>query len=100
MRAGLPDRRADARHGAGCRSSAATARTTTPRSNPSAPSAAWAARCRLKVKDGKIKYVEGIDGPANEGRLCVKGRFGFDYIHHPHRLTKPLIRRADAPPKG
>ena len=54
----------------------------------------------LKVKDGRIKYVDGIDGPANEGRLCVKGRFGFDYIHHPHRLTKPLIRRADAPEKG
>ncbi|WP_416883951.1 formate dehydrogenase subunit alpha [Marivita sp.] len=54
----------------------------------------------LKVKDGKVKYVEGINGPANEGRLCVKGRFGFDYIHHEHRLTKPLIRRDDAPPKG
>ena len=54
----------------------------------------------LKVKDGKVKYVEGINGPANEGRLCVKGRFGFDYIHHPHRLTKPLIRRDDAPAKG
>ncbi len=54
----------------------------------------------LKVKDNRIKYVEGINGPANEGRLCVKGRFGFDYIHHPHRLTRPLIRREDAPPKG
>jgi formate dehydrogenase major subunit len=54
----------------------------------------------LKVKDGRIKYVEGINGPANEGRLCVKGRFGFDYIHHDHRLTKPLIRRDDAPAKG
>ena len=54
----------------------------------------------LKVKDGKVKYIEGINGPANEGRLCVKGRFGFDYIHHPHRLTKPLIRRDDAPAKG
>ncbi|GAA6209182.1 formate dehydrogenase subunit alpha [Cognatishimia sp. WU-CL00825] len=54
----------------------------------------------LKVKDGKVKYVEGVNGPANEGRLCVKGRFGFDYIHHPHRLTKPLIRRDDAPAKG
>ncbi|MDO6728309.1 formate dehydrogenase subunit alpha [Cognatishimia sp. 1_MG-2023] len=54
----------------------------------------------LKVKDGKVKYVEGINGPANEGRLCVKGRFGYDYIHHPHRLTKPLIRRGDAPAKG
>ena len=54
----------------------------------------------LKVKDNKVVYVEGINGPANEGRLCVKGRFGFDYIHHKHRLTKPLIRRDDAPAKG
>ena len=51
----------------------------------------------LKLKDGKVKYVEGLNGPANEGRLCVKGRFGFDYIHHPHRLTKPLIRLEHAP---
>jgi formate dehydrogenase major subunit len=55
---------------------------------------------KIKVKNGKIKNVEGGPGPANEQRLCVKGRFGFDYIHHPHRLTKPLIRRADAPQKG
>ena len=54
----------------------------------------------LKVKGDRIVHVEGIDGPANEGRLCVKGRFGFDYIHHAHRLTKPLIRRDDAPAKG
>ncbi|AUH32429.1 formate dehydrogenase subunit alpha [Paracoccus tegillarcae] len=54
----------------------------------------------LKVKDSQIKYVEGLNGPANENRLCVKGRFGYDYIHHSHRLTKPLIRREDAPPKG
>ena len=51
----------------------------------------------LKVKDGRVKYVEGINGPANDGRLCVKGRFGFDYIHHPHRLTRPLIRKPGAP---
>lgn len=51
----------------------------------------------LKVKDGKVKFVEGINGPANEGRLCVKGRFGYDYIHHPHRLTKPLIRKPNMP---
>ncbi|PRY91044.1 formate dehydrogenase subunit alpha [Donghicola tyrosinivorans] len=51
----------------------------------------------LKLKDGKVKFVEGINGPANEGRLCVKGRFGYDYIHHPHRLTKPLIRLEGAP---
>jgi formate dehydrogenase major subunit len=45
-----------------------------------------------KVKDEKIVYAEGINGPANHNRLCVKGRFGFDYVQHPHRLTKPLIR--------
>ena len=58
--------------------------------------------CQLsfKIKDDKIAWVDGIDGPANENRLCVKGRFGFDYIAHPHRLTKPLIRRDDAPAKG
>lgn len=48
---------------------------------------------RVHVKDNKILYVDGRDGPANENRLCVKGRFGFDYIHHPDRLTEPLIRR-------
>lgn len=49
------------------------------------------------VKDGEIKFVEGRDGPANKSRLCVKGRYGFDYVHNPERLTKPLIRRDDAP---
>lgn len=58
--------------------------------------------CQLsfKVKDEKIAWVDGTDGPANEQRLCVKGRFGFDYVGHSHRLTKPLIRRSDAPAKG
>ena len=58
--------------------------------------------CQLtyNVKDNKILFVEGRDGPANHERLCVKGRYGFDYAHHPHRLTKPLIRRQDAPPKS
>src|SRR6187549_524040 len=51
--------------------------------------------CQLtyNVKDDKILFVEGCDGPANHERLCVKGRYGFDYAHHPHRLTQPLIRR-------
>ncbi len=55
--------------------------------------------CQLTyhIRDGKLLYVDGRDGPANRNRLCVKGRFGFDYIHHPQRLTKPLIRRDDAP---
>jgi formate dehydrogenase major subunit len=45
-----------------------------------------------KVKGDNIVYAEGRDGPANHNRLCVKGRFGFDYVHHPDRLMKPLIR--------
>ncbi|HJO88786.1 MAG TPA: 2Fe-2S iron-sulfur cluster-binding protein, partial [Alphaproteobacteria bacterium] len=52
--------------------------------------------CQLtfNVRDGRLLSVEGRNGPANHNRLCVKGRFGFDYVHHPHRLTKPLIRKA------
>jgi formate dehydrogenase major subunit len=51
--------------------------------------------CRLTfhIKDERIRYVTGANGPANENRLCVKGRFGFDYVHHAERLTVPLIRR-------
>jgi formate dehydrogenase major subunit len=58
--------------------------------------------CQLtyNVKDNKILYVEGRDGPANHGRLCVKGRYGFDYANHPQRLTVPLVRRADAPKRA
>ncbi len=41
----------------------------------------------------RIEFVDGADGPANHERLCVKGRYGFDYVHSPERLTKPLIRR-------
>ncbi len=49
------------------------------------------------IKDEKIISVDGRDGPANHSRLCVKGRFGMDYIHSPQRLTKPLIRRSGVP---
>ena len=58
--------------------------------------------CQLtyNVKDNRILFVNGRDGPANHSRLCVKGRYGFDYAHHPQRLTVPLIRRADAPKRG
>lgn len=45
------------------------------------------------VRDEQIISVTGRHGPANEGRLCVKGRFGFDYIASPERLTRPLIRK-------
>jgi formate dehydrogenase major subunit len=51
----------------------------------------------VHIKDDIILYVDGRDGPANENRLCVKGRFGFDYAHHPDRLKTPLIRKYDAP---
>ncbi len=55
--------------------------------------------CQIEynVKDNKIKYVNGVNGPANKNRLCVKGRFGFDYVNNPERLTKPLIRIRDKP---
>jgi formate dehydrogenase major subunit len=51
--------------------------------------------CQLTyhIKDDKLLYVTGRNGPANENRLCVKGRFGFDYVTHPHRLTQPLVRK-------
>ncbi len=51
--------------------------------------------CQLTfhVTDNRILYVQGRNGPANEGRLCVKGRYGFDYVQHKHRLTMPLIRK-------
>ncbi len=48
------------------------------------------------VKDNRIISVDGRDGPSNHSRLCVKGRFGFDYAHHPQRLTTPLIRKSGA----
>jgi len=51
----------------------------------------------VNIKDSKILFVDGKNGPANNNRLCVKGRFGFDYVHSPDRLTQPLIRRDDAP---
>jgi formate dehydrogenase major subunit len=44
-----------------------------------------------------IVRVDGRAGPANAGRLCVKGRFGFDYARHPQRLTHPLVRRDGVP---
>jgi len=52
---------------------------------------------KVAVKDDRIVQVDGREGPANLNRLCVKGRFGYDYVRHPHRLTVPLIRRDDAP---
>jgi formate dehydrogenase major subunit len=55
--------------------------------------------CQLTyhIKDDKLLYVTGRAGPANENRLCVKGRFGFDYISNPQRLLKPMIRKDGVP---
>ncbi|MCK4302945.1 MAG: molybdopterin-dependent oxidoreductase [Candidatus Eisenbacteria sp.] len=50
----------------------------------------------LHVKDGKIQKVSSIeDSLPNQGRLCAKGRFGFDFLQSPRRLTKPLVRKND-----
>jgi formate dehydrogenase major subunit len=51
--------------------------------------------CQLTyhVKANTILFVQGKDGPANSSRLCVKGRYGFDYVQHRHRLTTPLVRK-------
>ena len=58
--------------------------------------------CQLTyhVSNNKILWVEGRDGPANHNRLCVKGRYGFDYVRHRQRLLRPLIRRDDAPKRA
>ena len=55
--------------------------------------------CQLtfNIQDDKILSVDGRSGPANRGRLCVKGRYGFDYIHNKDRLTTPMIRKSNCP---
>ncbi len=48
----------------------------------------------LHVKDGEVIYVDAVeDAGPNYGTACVKGRFGFDFIYNPDRLTKPLVRK-------
>ncbi len=52
--------------------------------------------CQLElwVKDGEIIRSNGVeDVSPNYGRLCVKGRFGYDYVNHRDRLTTPLIKK-------
>ena len=50
-----------------------------------------------QIKDNTIAFVQGRNGYSNENRLCVKGRFGFDYVKNPQRLMKPLIRKPGLP---
>ena len=50
----------------------------------------------LQAKGGKLVGVlPAMDGPANEGALCIKGQFAFDFVQHPDRLASPLVRRED-----
>jgi len=51
--------------------------------------------CQLEVftKNNEIVKVRGADAPPNEGRLCVKGRFGHKYVSSKDRLTTPLIKK-------
>ncbi len=52
----------------------------------------------LGVRAGKIVRVRGNErSPVNQGGLCVKGRYGLDFVNHPDRLTHPLIRREEVP---
>jgi predicted molibdopterin-dependent oxidoreductase YjgC len=47
----------------------------------------------LHVRDGEIVRVSSSeDAPVNGLSLCVKGRYGYDFVHHPDRLTRPLVR--------
>ncbi|MEJ5224451.1 MAG: formate dehydrogenase subunit alpha [Anaerolineales bacterium] len=49
---------------------------------------------QLHVRDNYIyKVTSPFDSPVNKGNLCVKGRFGYDYIYHPKRITVPMVRR-------
>jgi formate dehydrogenase alpha subunit len=48
---------------------------------------------QLNIKDGKIvKVTNAEDSPVASGSLCVKGKFGWDFIHNEERLKTPLIR--------
>ncbi|MCP5050949.1 MAG: molybdopterin-dependent oxidoreductase, partial [bacterium] len=47
----------------------------------------------LWVQDEKIVRTTGHESMPNLGRMCIKGRFGYEFIHSPHRLTKPLVRK-------
>ena len=97
MRAGLPDRRADGGERARRRGARRQRATSTREVRSVCPYCGVGCQIAYKIRDGRIAWVDGVDGPANENRLCVKGRFGFDYVAHPHRLTRaadPPRRRA------
>ncbi|HHS89325.1 MAG TPA: formate dehydrogenase subunit alpha, partial [Rhodobacteraceae bacterium] len=80
----------------------ATQRAVTPDRivNSVCPFCGVGCQTEVHVKGERIVKVDGRKGPANRGKLCVKGRFGFDYVMSPERLRTPLIRRDDAPKSG
>jgi formate dehydrogenase major subunit len=86
VRAGLPHRGADARARGGLEA-------TRQEVDSVCPYCGVGCQLTYHVKDNVILYVTGKDGPRTTSRLCVKGRYGFDYVQHPHRLTKPLVRK-------
>jgi len=48
----------------------------------------------LNIKDDKIiRVTSSPEAPVNGNHLCVKGRYGYEYVHHPDRLLKPRVRR-------
>ncbi|MEM7403811.1 MAG: formate dehydrogenase subunit alpha [Pseudomonadota bacterium] len=67
------------------------------RTNSVCPYCGVGCQITYETVENKIVSVQGRNGPGNEQRLCVKGRFGFDYAAHPHRLSVPLVRRDDVP---
>ncbi len=55
--------------------------------------------CAIDIMTREEKIVgilPAMDGPANQGALCVKGQFAFDHVHHPDRLSTPFVRDADS----
>ena len=94
MRAGLPDRRTDA----GDPVDADNVLTGNPRPRKPVRQRMPVLRRRLPAHlpdqgSTRSSAVTGRDGPANQNRLCVKGRFGFDYMNNPQRLIKPMMRK-------
>ena len=49
----------------------------------------------LTKEDSMVGVQPAMDGPANKGALCVKGQFAYDFVQHPDRLDRPLVRGSD-----
>lgn len=50
----------------------------------------------IMTRNNRIIGIQpAMDGPANEGALCIKGQYAYDFVHHPERLKYPMVRGAD-----